>query len=159
MLMSAENIMTPNEGRYLKSVYRAQFEEGGKVRPTILARSFGVSPATVTETLQKLADKGLFKYTRYYGVELTEEGITEAQKLLRKHRLLEVLFVSQLNYDVEKAHEEASKLDYYSSRELINAICRTYGHPRVCPHNRPIFRDEGCCPPRTGKEVQGRTSC
>lgn len=142
--MSAELVVTPSEGRYLKYIYRRQVEESEKVRTTAFARAFDVSPPVVTETLQKLAGKGLVRYVRYYGVELTERGVAEATKLLRKHRILEVLFVRLLNYDVEKACEEASKLDYYCSKDLVNAICRTYGHPEACPCNKVIFRDREC---------------
>jgi DtxR family Mn-dependent transcriptional regulator len=135
---------TPKEGRYLTFMYRTQVEEGRRVTNTILAKSFKVNPATVTEILQKLADKKLVEYARYYGAELTERGVIEAQKLLRKHRILEVLFVKFLGYDAEKACEEASKIDHYCSEDLINAICRIYGHPDACPCNKKIFRDSMC---------------
>lgn len=133
-----------NEGKYLKLIYRKQCEEFSRVRTTLIATSTGVRPATVTEMLQKLAEKGLLRYRRYYGVELTEKGTAEARKLLRKHRLLEVLFVKLLNYNAKKACDEASKLDYHSSTDLINAICQTYEHPENCPCNKEIFRDKGC---------------
>ena len=132
------------EGKYLKLIYRKQCEESSRVRTTLIARSAGVRPATVTEMLQKLAEKGLLKYIRYHGVRLTEKGIAEARKLLRKHRLLEVLFVRSLNYDAKSACEEASKLDYYASKDLVTTICRTYGHPETCPCNKVIFSDKGC---------------
>lgn len=125
-------------------MYRKQAEEDKRVTTTILANLFRVNPATVTEILQKLAKKNLVEYTRYYGAELTERGIVEAQRLLRKHRILEVLFVRFLKYDVEKACEEASKMDYYCSEVLINAICRIYGHPDTCPCNKKIFHDPTC---------------
>lgn len=142
--MNAEPHVTAKEDRYLKYIYQKQVEEGCNVRTTTLARSFNVRPATITEVLQKLAIKGLLKYTRYYGVKLTEEGIARAQSLLRKHRLLEVLFVNFLNYDAQRACSEASRLDHHASRDLINAICRTYGHPKACPCNKTIFRDVEC---------------
>jgi len=135
---------TPKEGRYLTFMYRQQIEEGRRVTTTILAKSFKVNPATVTEILQKLAEKKLVEYTRYYGAGLTERGVVKAQKLLRKHRILEVLFVKFLRYDAEKACEEASKIDYYCSEDLINAICRTYEHPNRCPCNKIIFSDPKC---------------
>ena len=143
-MLNAERRITVNEGKYLKLIYRKQCEELSRVKTTLIARSAGVRPATVTEMLQKLAEKGLLRYRRYYGVRLTEEGIAEARKLLRKHRLLEVLFVRFLNYNVQKACDEASKLDYHSSVNLINAICQTYEHPDNCPCNKEIFRDKDC---------------
>jgi DtxR family Mn-dependent transcriptional regulator len=142
--LNVETGITVNEGKYLKLIYRKQREEFSRVKTTVVAKSVRVRPATVTEMLQKLAEKGLLEYRRYHGVGLTEKGVVEARKLLRKHRLLEVLFVRFLNYNVQKACEEASKLDHYASEKLVNTICRTYGHPETCPCNKLIFHHEGC---------------
>lgn len=150
--MNAEVATTPNESRYLMLIYRIQLEEGGKITTTDLARSFNVNPATVTEILQKLAEKKLVEYTRYYGAELTENGIAEARKLLRKHRILEFLFAKFLKYTAEKACEEASTIDHYCSENLINTICQAYGHPKRCPCDKIIFGDPKCRGPgQTGE--------
>lgn len=144
VLLSEQLGVTTTEGDYLKFIYRKQVENDYKIRTKDLAGFFKVNPATATETLQKLAGKRLLKYKRYYGVEFTEKGIAVAQKLLRKHRLLEVLLVNFLKYDAETACKEASTLDYHASQDLINCICRTYGHPDTCPCNKTIFIDEKC---------------
>lgn len=136
--------LTANEGRYLALIYRKQNEELSRVGTTSLARNFGVQPPTVTEMLSKLADRGLLKYVRYHGIELTDEGIRVAQGLLRRHRLLEVLLVRALNYSVQGACAEASKIDHYTSEDVINRICRRYGHPRTCPCNKTILHVSGC---------------
>lgn len=142
--MRTKTSLTPKEGEYLTLMYRKQVEEDKRASTTILAKTFNVNPATATETLQKLAEKKLVTYKRYYGAKLTEKGIVEAKKLLRKHRILEVLFVKFLRYDSKKACEEASKIDYYCSKDLINSICRTYGHPDTCPCSKKIFQDSTC---------------
>jgi len=134
-----------NEERYLKFIYQKQLEEPGKVRTTVIATSFGVKAATVTEMLQKLSQKGLLRYTRYRGVDLTTKGVTKTQKLLRKHRLLEVLLVRFLNYTFHKACEEATKLEHHVSKKLVNAICQAYDHPDLCPCNKAILKDSECC--------------
>jgi DtxR family Mn-dependent transcriptional regulator len=136
--------VTENEARYLKLIYREQYEGPGKVRTTTVAKSLGVRPATVTEVLQNLSEKNLLRHRRYRGVKLTKEGIAEARKLLRKHRVLETLLVDALNYNPQRACDEASKLDYHSSRDLINTICRIYGHPKICPCEKTIFSDSKC---------------
>ncbi len=136
--------LTLKEGKFLAFLYRKQVEEDTRMTTTMLARSFEVKPATATETLQKLANKRMIDYTRYYGAKLTSKGIIEARKLLRKHRLLEILLVRFLKYDAAKACEEASKIDHYCSIDLVNAICRAYSHPSTCPCDKQIFRDETC---------------
>lgn len=144
VILSTRPSITKNEADYLKLIYREQHEGFNKVKTTSVARSFNVKPATVTEVLQNLADKNLIKHEPYHGVELTKNGVWEAQKILRKHRILEILLTDLLDYDPPRACDEASKLDYYSSRELINSICRAHGHPKVCPCEKTIFSDSGC---------------
>jgi len=142
--MGTELSVTENEAKYLKLIFRKQCEESTKVRTTTVAKSLGVQPATVTEVIQNLSEKNLLRHRRYHGVELTKEGIAEARKLLRKHRILEVLFTNILNYNAQNACKEASKLDYHASMGLINAICRAYGHPEICPCEKAIFSDLKC---------------
>ena len=142
--MGAGLSVTENEARYLKLIYRKQCEESTKIGTTTVAKSLGVRPATVTEVIRNLSEKNLLRHKRYHGVEMTREGIAEARKLLRKHRILEVLFTDLLKYDAQKACNEASKLDYHASMKLINAICRAYGHPEICPCEKTIFGDARC---------------
>ena len=142
--LKVEKDITLNEGRYLKFLYRKQQEETNQIRTMVLAEAFRVKPATVTEMLQKLSNKGLLSYTRYHGADLTERGIIEAEKLLRNHRILEVLFVRFLKYSSQDACVEATKLDHYVSDELINTICQVYGHPETCPCDKSIFIDSKC---------------
>jgi len=142
--MGDELSVTENEAKYLKLIYRKRCEESAEIRTTAVAKSLGVRPATVTEVIQNLSEKNLLRHRRYHGVELTKKGTKEARKLLRKHRILEVLFVDLLRYDVQMACNEASKLDYHASRDLINSICQVYGHPEICPCEKAIFSDPRC---------------
>ena len=125
-------------------VFRRQVEERRRVTTTILAKTFSVTAATVTESFHKLSEKKLVEYTPYYGVRLTKKGVATAQKLLRKHRLLETLFVRFMHYNPGTACIEASKIDYYCSDDLTNKICSVYDHPIKCPCNKQIFRDQNC---------------
>ncbi len=142
--------LTETEGIYLKLIYRQQIEDRKKVRTTEMAKIFDVQPATVTETLQKLAQKNILRYEPYKEVELTRRGLSEAKLLLRSHRLLETLLVEYLKYEVQEACREASRLDYHTSKYMIDKICRTYGHPKLCPCNKPIFMDKDCYEAKTG---------
>jgi DtxR family Mn-dependent transcriptional regulator len=136
--------ITQKESEYLKVLYRKQVESNERVSTMILARSFKVSPATVTESFQKLADKNLISYIPYQSVKLTNIGIIEAGKYMRNHRILETLFVRLLKYDSTSACKEAADIDYYCSQKLIDRICTTYNHPLQCPCNKKIVRNTLC---------------
>ncbi|MEM3421138.1 MAG: metal-dependent transcriptional regulator [Candidatus Hadarchaeum sp.] len=142
--MKTKLIVTENEARYLMLIYRRQVENFSDFGTTDIARILKVRPATVTEAIQNLAKKKLVKHRPYHGVQLTKRGVREAQKLLRRHRILELFLSDFLKYDVRKSCLEASKIDYHVSSSLINDICRLYGHPRTCPCKKNIFTDPGC---------------
>ncbi len=135
--------LTENEARYLKLIYRA-WENSRQLGTTEIAENLGVRPATVTEMLQVLGSKGLVLYRRYRKIEMTELGVRVARKLLRRHRILEVYFADILRCGPGEACAEASRLDFHFSDRGINAICRIYGHPNVCPCGKPIFHDPRC---------------
>lgn len=134
--------LTKNESRYLKIIYREQREGNKKIRTTSIAEDLNVRPSSVTEVLQCLSEKGFLDYDPYHGVELTELGMEKARKQLRKHRILEVLFVDYLGYSPEMACEEAFDLDYHASEHLINSICRSFDHPEICPCGKRIFPNQ-----------------
>lgn len=136
--------ITKNESRYLKLIYRKQHEEGEKLSTGSIAKNLNVRPPSVTEVLQRLADKGLLNYHSYNGIELTKAGAERAKKQLRKHRILEVLLVEYLDYSPNKACEKAFSLDYHAPEDLINSICRSFNHPEICPCGREIFPNRSC---------------
>jgi DtxR family transcriptional regulator, Mn-dependent transcriptional regulator len=85
------------------------------------------------------------------GVKLTELGRPAARKVVRRHRLAERLLVDVLGAG-EKMHERACKFEHLLDEGLDDSICTLLGHPKVCPHGKPI--PEGrCC---RQKETQGQ---
>jgi Fic family protein len=73
---------------YLEAIY-AFNEKGETAKNADLAGRLKVSPPSVTQMIQKLAEEGLVTYEPYRGVTLTGSGTARAQKVVRKHRLLE----------------------------------------------------------------------
>ena len=142
--MNDEVSITRKEAQYLAILYRQQVEEGNHISTTILANTLNVKPATVTECFQKLAEKHLVEYRPYYGVKLTHQGRVQAEHLLRKHRLLETLYVKSLKYSPAVACQEASRIDYYCSEAITDSICTKYDHPVECPCHKTIVHKLSC---------------
>ena len=75
---------------YLKVIYAIQAEHG-RASTNRIAERMGVTPASVTGMLQKMAANNppLVKYEKHHGVHLTPEGENAALEVIRHHRLLD----------------------------------------------------------------------
>ena len=139
------------EEQYLKTLLSLS-EEGKPVKTTDLAKSLGVVPATVTEGLQKLAGKALVKYEAYHGASLTSKGRKIAQKISRKHRLLERFLTDVLGFEPSKVHKQACEMEHTLSDEATIALCRALNHPDICP-------DDNKAIPPCGLDVESCVEC
>ncbi len=114
-------------------------ERGEMARNTELAKKLRVAPPSVTQMVKKLALEGLVEYTPYKGAQLTGKGMAQAQKVVRRHRLIERLLHDFVGLDREKVHEEACRIEHGLSDEAAFAICRALDKPETCPDDeKPI---------------------
>jgi len=122
---------------YLKGIYKLQ-EAGGRATVTALARDQGVSPASASAMVKKLAALDLLEHEPYRGARLTDAGALVALEVIRHHRLLELYLAETLGLHVDAVHEEADRLEHVISEELEERIDRALGYPTHDPHGDPI---------------------
>ncbi len=77
-------------------------------------------------------------------VRLTGKGRPEARSVVRRHRLAERLLADVVGTSDILIHEKACKFEHLLDRGLDESICSLLGHPRVCPHGKPIPSGR-CC--------------
>lgn len=77
-------------------------------------------------------------------VKLTNKGREEARNCVRRHRLAERLFVDVLDIKRRLVHEASCKFEHLLHKGLDENVCILLGHPRTCPHGRPIPEGD-CC--------------
>jgi DtxR family Mn-dependent transcriptional regulator len=122
---------------YLREIYRLG-ADGNRATTSALARGMGVSPASASAMVKKLAALGLAEHARYRGVALTPEGERVALEVIRHHRLLELYLAQTLGIAVEDVHDEADRLEHVLSEELEARIDKALGYPTHDPHGDPI---------------------
>ena len=122
---------------YLRGIYNLG-SAGGKVSTTGLAREMGVSPASASAMVKKLAALRLVEHAPYRGVSLTPEGERVALEVIRHHRLLELYLAKTLGIHVDEVHDEADRLEHALSEELEARIDEPLGFPTHDPHGDPI---------------------
>ena len=116
---------------YLKAVYGLS-RNGDLVSNAEIAQKLHVAPASVTEMLKKLSDEGYINYSPYHGSTLTDKSTKEAQKIARKHRLLEKFLTDVLHIGKEKVHTQACQMEHTLSDEAEESLCRLLQHPDTC---------------------------
>ncbi len=123
---------------YAKAVYALDRADDSLVPTGAVAARLGVTPATATAMLQKLAELGLAEYTPYKGVALTAAGERVALEVIRHHRLIEAFLAEALGMPSDRVHAEAEVLEHYISEDLEALIAAKLGEPSHDPHGTPI---------------------
>ena len=126
------------EENYLKTIFHLEQEYGKEVSTNAIAETMQTKASSVTDMVQKLADKGLLSYRKYKGARLSEEGTMAAIKIVRKHRLWEVFLVEKLNFHWDEVHHIAEQLEHVRSEELTNRLDKFLDFPDYDPHGDPI---------------------
>jgi len=122
---------------YLRTIYALEEE----IQPVIAARvaeEVGVTPSTMVSTLRRLEREGYLKVLRRKEIHLTTEGRQVAERILRRHFLLERFLTDLLGLDWVKAHQEAHRLEHAVSQEVEDRLAKLLGYPTTCPHGNPI---------------------
>lgn len=136
--------MTYSEENYLKVIYHLSLNQTKGITTNAIANEMVSKPSSVTDMVQKLADKGLVIYKKYQGVSLTDEGRFTALMIVRKHRLWEVFLLEKLDFSWDEVHDVAEQLEHIKSEKLTDKLEEFLGFPTEDPHGDPI-------PDRNGK--------
>lgn len=127
---------------YLKAIYELAGRAGLASTNDVAAR-LGVSPASVTGMIRRLAEQELLEYERYRGVRLSDSGRVVALRTIRRHRIIETYLTERLGYAWDRVHDEAERLEHAASDELVEHMAVALGHPTADPHGAPIPTADG----------------
>ena len=120
---------------YAEAVWEIE-EEGIPVIQARIADWLGVSRASVSEMIHRMADEGLVIITDE--IRLTEEGRHLAAVIVRRHRLAERFLSEVLQLPWAKVHAEAEVWETTISDDVEAAMWAVMDDPKTCPHGNPI---------------------
>jgi DtxR family Mn-dependent transcriptional regulator len=130
---------------YLETIYFLAFPIGeysppGSTSPLAsrVAEMLGVSRASAGEMLKRLERDGLIRRGEHKEALLTSIGRARAERVVRKHRLIERLLTDFMDYTPAEAHIYADKIGESFSDEMIERVARKLGNPERCPHGWPV---------------------
>jgi DtxR family Mn-dependent transcriptional regulator len=127
---------------YLKAIHHLGGAEQ-LVSPVDIAERLHVRSPSVTGMLKRLAETDWISYESGRGARLTEQGLREARRVIRRHRLVELFLHRVLGLDWSEVDAEAEALEHAISPRLEQAIAAHLGEPLEDPHGHPIPTQEG----------------
>src|SRR5438093_13306328 len=131
---------------YLETIYFLAFPIGeytprGAGAPPLASRvaeMLHVSRASAGEMLKRLEAEGLIERGERKEALLTPAGRTRAERVVRKHRIIERLLTDFMGYTAAEAHVHADALGDTFSDEMVERIETRLGNPERCPHGWPV---------------------
>ena len=131
---------------YLETIYFLAFpigeytpQAGGSLPlASRVAEMLGVSRASAGEMLKRLEGEGLIERGKHKVALLTKTGRARAERVVRKHRIIERLLTDFMGYTAAEAHVHADELGDTFTEEMIERIDRRLGGPERCPHGWPV---------------------
>ena len=130
-------ILSKSERETLKSLYRLS-RDGKDAHTGALAEALGVSPATATATVKRLAERGLLDHRPYRDVELTPAGRAAAVAAIRRPRIVERFLADMLGYAWNEADRLATSFEHDLPQEVEDRLYVALDQPASCPHGFPI---------------------
>jgi DtxR family transcriptional regulator, Mn-dependent transcriptional regulator len=133
---------------YLETIYFLAFPIG-EYRPvnasagssTLAARvaeMLGVSRPSAGEMLKRLEAEGLIERGKHKEALLTKKGRARAERVVRKHRIIERLLTDFMGYTAAEAHVHADELGDTFTDDMVDRIADKLGNPERCPHGWPV---------------------
>jgi DtxR family Mn-dependent transcriptional regulator len=131
---------------YLETIYFLAFpigeyspqSGGSRTVASRVAEMLGVSRASAGEMLKRLEKEGLVRRGEHKEALLTEKGRERAEKVVRKHRIVERLLTDFMGYTAAEAHVYADDIGETFSDDMVERMEEKLGNPERCPHGWPV---------------------
>jgi DtxR family Mn-dependent transcriptional regulator len=122
---------------YLRTIYEL-VEEGIVPLRARIAERLHQSGPTVSQTVARMERDGLLTVEGDRHLQLTDEGLRLATRVMRKHRLAERLLIDVIGLDWELVHAEACRWEHVMSETVERRLVELLGHPTDSPYGNPI---------------------
>jgi len=124
----------------LKTVYKLKEKIKGKKKGISTEEVSNYRPTAIRKVrsaLKHLKRKGLvIKGGDYW--TLTENGVQEAERIVRVHRLWELYLQKYMHLPSNYVHNSAESIEHIVTPEIEQALAEVMGKPELDPHNQKI---------------------
>jgi DtxR family Mn-dependent transcriptional regulator len=124
---------------YLRTIFEL-LEEGVAPLRARIAERLQQSGPTVSQTVSRMERDGLLHVHADRRILLTDEGLSLAVRVMRRHRLAERLLLDVIGLEWPLVHDEACKWEHVMSSEVEVKLFALLNQPELSPYGTPIPR-------------------
>lgn len=106
---------------YLEAILRLQ-EENGFVRSVDVAHKLNVSRPSVSRAMGILEKDGYIEFVLGNTIKLTEKGLSKAQDIYSRHKLLTKFLHLITNLPEDQCEENACRVEHDVDVDVVNGI-------------------------------------
>jgi len=114
-------------------------------------KPFNLGASRDDPAIEELVKLGYVRKEQNF-IFLLEKGKTHAIACVRRHRLAERLLVDVLDIKKKIMDEVSCKFEHLLHEGLEDNVCALLGHPKACPHGKPIPPGK-CCLVKADKKL------
>jgi len=122
---------------YLQVIY-ALGADDMPVKSVNVANWLKTSPSTVHATLTRLQRDNLITINKKKEIILSPDGLSKAEQLTRRHRLVESFLCNTLGISWHEVHEHAHVLEHGLTPLVEEKLAEFLDFPKSCPHGSPF---------------------
>lgn len=119
--MVTEMTITPVLENYLKTILELN-ESKGEARVTEISNRFGVTKATVSQTIKKLMKYGLAEKDEHGSILLTDFGKAKAIEIRNRNLVIKGFLTEVLGVNKKISEKDACKMEHLVSCETIEKL-------------------------------------
>ncbi len=156
-LQSASFRRRIREENLLKDIYGWVEKRNDWSRWPSLSNLMGVrgqSGIKIKKIARPLEHGGLLLVTEK-AMKLTEKGLEEAERIVRKHRIWELYLARRLDLPPDHVHRDAEAMEHALSDEALAEFEELLGYPKFDPHGQPIPARRGSSSKAESKATGG----
>lgn len=108
---------------YIKTMYVLQ-KQKGIIRVTDIAQKMKCTKASVNKAIKQLKEKAYVNYETYGKIEITQDGVKLAKKVLEAYDIVYLFLTELLGIEKKEANLEAEKMKQSMEDATLNKLAK-----------------------------------
>lgn len=124
----------------MKALYKAKEENKNGLTIDEIYELYPYQKAQIDQSIKDLLQEGFISKNQSL-VKLTTQGISDAMRIVRLHRLWELYLNEYMNIAPDHVHESAEQMEHLLTPELEAMLEKRLNFPTLDPHQETIPRE------------------